>query len=312
MTLVREEVEKLAELEGRWKALRDFDPCDRGAREKLAAVQLELGSDDHAPGSAARGQQLLQILAEGFPIPKLQAAYFENLELLLAQKTRLPAPGQIVVGLGSGRCGSTSLAAIMANVEGSCSTHENPPLIYWPPEAEQLEFHFRRLDVLAQFYPLVFDASHWWLPALDDLFQRFPTAKAIGLHRDVESCVRSFMKIKGWSWGSLNHWVTPANGVWRANFWDPTYPTYPLPADADAQPDVVKQRLIARYVEEYNAALFALRSNLPGRIMLVRMEELNDPEIQNRMFDFVGLPGRVAQTALNVGSSHDGADAYRF
>jgi hypothetical protein len=33
------------------------------------------------------------------------------------------------------------------------------------------------------------------------------------------------MKIEGWSWGSLNHWVAPANGVWRANFWDPTYPT---------------------------------------------------------------------------------------
>jgi len=158
----------------------------------------------------------------------------------------------------------------------------------------------------------VFDASHWWLPALDSLFRRFPTAKAIGLHRDVESCVRSFMKIKGTSWGSLNHWVAPANGVWRANFWDPTYPTYPLPADADAQPDSVKQRLIARYVEEYNAALFALRSRLPERIMLVRMEELNDPAVQNRMFDFVGLPGRVAQTALNVGTSHDGADAYRF
>src|SRR5215472_16846844 len=124
MTMVRAEVGKLAEQEGRWRALRDSDPCDRGAREKLAAVQLELSAADHAPGSAARGQQLLQILAEGFPIPQLQAAYFENLERLLRQKTRLQAPGQIVVGLGSGRCGSTSLAAIMANVEGSCSTHE--------------------------------------------------------------------------------------------------------------------------------------------------------------------------------------------
>jgi hypothetical protein len=312
MTMVREGIEQLAELEGRWRALRDSDPCDRGAREKLAAVQLELCADDHPLGSTARGQQLLQILAEGFPIPKLQAAYFENLEVLLKQRARLASPGRPVVGLGSGRCGSTSLAAIMAGVEGACSTHENPPLIYWPPEVEQLEFHFRRIGLLAQFFPLVFDASHWWLPALDNLFRRFPTAKAIGLHRDVESCVRSFMKIKGWSWGSLNHWVAPASGVWRANFWDPTYPTYALPADADAQPDGVKQRLIARYVEEYNSALFALANQLPERIMLVRMEELNDPEVQNRMFNFVGLPGRVAQTALNVGTSHDGAHAYWF
>src|SRR6516164_3078963 len=108
MTIAQPNVEKLAELESRLKAIRDFDPYDRKARENLAAVQLELFADDHPIGSTARGHQLLQIGEEGFPIPKLQAAYFENLELLLKQKTRLASPGRPVVGLGSGRCGSTS------------------------------------------------------------------------------------------------------------------------------------------------------------------------------------------------------------
>jgi hypothetical protein len=312
MTIAQQNVEKLAELEGRWRAIRDFDPNDRSARENLAAVQLELSANDHPIGSIARGHQLLRIGEEGFPIPKLQAAYFENLELLLKQKARLASPGRPVVGLGSGRCGSTSLTAIMAGVEGSCSTHENPPMIYWPPEKEQLEFHFRRTSLLIEFFPLVFDASLWWLPALSSFFEYFPTAKAIGLYRDVQSCAQSFLQNKGTAWGSVNHWVAPANGIWRANLWDPTYPTYPLPQDADANPDGAKLRLITRYVEEYNTELFALGKQLPERFMLVRMEELNDFSIQNRIFDFIGLPGRASQAVLNVGTAHEGADAYWF
>jgi hypothetical protein len=57
----------------------------RRTRE-LAAFQLELGADDHALPSVARGQQVLQILADRLPIPKLPTtAYFENLERLLAE-----------------------------------------------------------------------------------------------------------------------------------------------------------------------------------------------------------------------------------
>jgi hypothetical protein len=56
--------------------------------------------------------------------------------------------------------------------------------------------------------------------------------------------------------------------------------------------------LLARYVEEYNTAPFrlvALWSALPEWVMLVRMEALNDPEVQNRMFDFVGIRANRAQ-----------------
>jgi len=82
--------------------------------------------------------------------------------------------------------------------------------------------------------------------------------------------------------------------------------------DADANPGSAKQLLITRYVEEYNAELFALGKQLPERFMLVGMEELNDLSIQNRIFHFVGLPGRASQAVLNVGTAHDGADAYWF
>lgn len=120
------------------------------------------------------------------------------------------------------------------------------------------------------------------------------------------------MQIKGLSWGSVNHWVASGNGIWRANFWDPTYPTYPLPQNSDQDPDAVKQGLIARYVEDYNTALFALSERLPKNVLLVRTEELSRPTVQKTIFDFLGFRGEISQVILNIGTKNDGAEAYRL
>jgi hypothetical protein len=308
----RPHIELLAEEAQRWIGVRDFDPYDRSARENLAEAQFRLCNDQCAVGTIARSRLILRLLAESFPTPTLVAAYFENLEHLLDGRPRQPLPGQVILGLGSGRCGSTSLSAILAAIEGSCATHENPPQIYWNPENEQLYFHMRRFKLLAEFFSLVFDASHWWLKAVDRFFAEFPNGKAIGLHRDLETCVQSFVRIKGQSWGSLNHWVAPGNGIWRANFWDPTDPIYSLPDNANEDPDTARARLIARYVVEYNNELFALRERFPDRVMLIRTEELVLPSIQEAMFDFVGLRSSPSRLVLNAGTKDDGAEAFRL
>jgi hypothetical protein len=306
------QVEQLAEQAQRWIGLRDFDPYDRSAREKLAEVLFKLYNDQYPVGTIDRGRLILQLLADSFATPTLVAAYFENLERLFEGKPRQPSPGQVILGLGSGRCGSTSLTGILATIEGSCATHENPPLIYWSPEKEQLQFHIRRFKFLAEFYPLLFDASHWWLKALDRFFAELPDGKAIGLHRDVKTCAQSFVRFKGQKWGSFNHWTPPANGIWRANFWDPTYPTYSLPKDANEDPDAARMRLIVRYIEQYNNELFAIGERLREKVMLVRTEELALPPVQEKIFEFVGFRGSVSRLVLNVGTGNDGADAYRL
>jgi hypothetical protein len=73
--------------------------------------------------------------------------------------------------------------------------------------------------------------------------------------------------VKGQGLGSTNHWVAPGNGIWRANHWDPTYPTYPVPENADQDPDAARAQLIVRYVEEYNNELLALRERLPEKVV---------------------------------------------
>jgi hypothetical protein len=283
-----------------------FDPSDRTALEHLAERSFDVHGKEEPLGTVSRGRLILRIIEEGFPTPKLAAEYFCNLEYLLRTRGKREGCGQVVLGLGTGRCGSTSLAALLATVEGSCCTHENPPLIFWTPQQEQVQFHMKRLTILADYFSLVCDVSHWWLNVLDTFFTYFPTSKIIGLIRDVDECVRSFMTIKGYGWGSWNHWVPYGNRIWIAAGWDPTYPTYSVPSYSWINPDRVKYELIARYVREYNARLAAVAEQNPSRILLVRTKELGEPATQRRIFSFVNVNGRISMIKLNVRSVIDG------
>jgi hypothetical protein len=284
----------------------DYDPYDRTVREDLAKRIFAPYRGGRTPGTLARSRRILDIIQETFPTEELTNAYFENLDALLRYRQPLRTPGRIVLGIGSGRSGSTSLAAMLATVDGSCCTHENPPLISWTPEPEEIEFHLLRFRRLDSYHPLVADVSHWWLNVMDLFFAEFPEARVMGTFRAVESCAASFMRIKGSGRGSYNHWVPYDNGTWAAARWDPAYPTHAVPEHAALDPDGVKLELIARYVREYNDAMHASAQRFPDRMMLVHTESLDDEAAQNAIFDFVRLQGTVARTRLNVGTTDDG------
>jgi hypothetical protein len=296
----------------RWAARRSADPYDRSAREKLARVLFDLQRDRFPLGTLERGQHLLSIMGDAFPIAPLRAAYFENLARVLAEKPPRASPGVVVLGLGSGRCGSTTLTALIASTADSVATHENPPLVYWEPLGEQRDFHFERLQRLSQTFTLVFDASHWWLNLAEPFLARFPDGKIVGLHRELEACARSFLARKALGRGSINHWAPADNGIWRHNIWDPAYPTYPVPASAAMDPDGAKLDAIRRYVREYNAALSKLADRWPERVLLLRTEELGDATAQQRLFGFLGVAGTPSPTVLNAGTVADGTHQYWF
>jgi hypothetical protein len=285
--------------------LRNRNPDNQVVRKDLAGALLDHRPPVSAIGTVDRGRHLLQLIYQSFPTPALQSAYFENLEHLLRMVPRSQKRGQIVLGFGSGRSGSTSLTALLSTIEQSCCTHENPPLLYWERQPEQIEFHARRFEILARHFSLVFDASHWWLPAYASMATRFPDLKAIGLVRNERNCVESFFKVKGSSRGSLNHWVPAGNGIWRANFWDPTYPTYSIPTDAARNPDAAKRQLIARYVSEYNHELARLAASDSKRVLLIKLEDFDGLETKRRIFEFIGFSGTNVSPRLNVGTVAD-------
>jgi hypothetical protein len=287
---------------------RQFNPEDKDALCE-DADKLFRGTDKLFPlGTLERSRQLLRIIGQGFPTQLLSDAYFENLHAFVSSKTPSRQPGTLVIGLGSGRSGSTTFAARLDDMEGSCSTHENPPLVYWRPEPEQIAFHFRRFRLLLRYYPLVADSAHWWINLVDELVFEFPTIKFVGLIRDKFDCAVSFARIKGFGRGSYNHWAPHLNGIWRSAIWDPAYPTFEVPAWADRNPDRAKWQMIVRYLDTYNSLLTPMATRLQSRFFMLRTELLNDPRALNELYDYIGVRQKndTKMINCNVRSIKDG------
>ncbi|HVY15755.1 MAG TPA: sulfotransferase [Rhodopila sp.] len=283
------------------------------ATAQAADALLDARQHEEPFGTVGHGRLLLRIMEDTFPTARLADAYFRNLEQVLRSRPKRARPGRIVIGLGSGRSGSTSLTALLATIPDSCSTHENPPLIDWTPHEAEVRFHIRRLGMLADHYSVVADVSHWWLNALDTVLEAFPDALAIGLFRNADKCAQSFMRVKGHGRGSFNHWAPAGNGVWRPSVWDRSYPSYPLPHDAGTNPDRVKYEMITRYVRDYNDRLKALATRRPDRIVLAPTEEFGAPAMQARILRCIGASGTPLRQKLNARTVDDGmSEAYTF
>jgi hypothetical protein len=284
----------------RWTAARNRDPYDRTTRGRLAETLFRIYEDELPFGTIERGRKLLQLIGSSFPAAELAEAYFANLDALLQERPALQRPGRVALGLGPGRCGSTSLTAIVATIPGSCCTHENRPIVDWQPHEEQVQFHLRRLAVLVRYFPIVFDAAHWWLNLADRVIAQFPDAKLIGLARDRAACARSFIAVKG----AYNHWAAP-QAPWRSSSWDPAYPSYALPAVADAEE--ARRLLILAYIDEYAGKLDALARRHPDSCLLLQMGALSVPAMQTRLFRHLGMEGNIGDVRLNVKRTADGS-----
>jgi hypothetical protein len=293
-----------------WEGLCFTNPYARRAREKLGDLRFEQQESRYPRGSIARSRFVLGLISTSFPTPTLRNAYFENIEELLKGRVKRSRPGKVILGIGTGRCGSTTLSAAFAAVRDACATHENPPLIDWEPQQEQLRFHVNRLRVLADYFAIVFDAAHWWLNGLPTILDEFPAGQVVALHRDNDACVKSFLHIKGRGPGTINHWAPPENGIWATTLGDTTYPSYPIPAALVADPDGAKAAMIGRYVADYNTTLLSLSAAYPDRLLLVRTEDMSDSGTMTRLSNFVGAPLAMSDAKLNVGGTADSDKQY--
>ncbi len=293
-----------------WHELSSASVYDRHFLETLTDTMFDARQAQMPTGTVLRSRFILGLISWGFPTPKATRAYFDNLKLLLSSLPKREQPGAVVLGIGSGRCGSTTLSAAFAALPASCATHENPPKIYWDPLEPQVQFHLERLRLMTDYFPLVFDAAHWWMRVLDRVVAEIPGTRAVGLMRDNEACAKSFLKFQGRGRRSFNHWAPPDSGLWLTQIWDPAYPKYPVPDGV--LPDTVdayatKYSMILRYVTEYNQEMTALAQRDPQRVMLFRTEEMDHPATLDRLRRELNVPLVMPAKLRNVGNNKEGA-----
>ena len=196
---------------------------------------------------------------------------------------------RIVIGLGSGRCGTVSLSRFLDCQLGTTVLHEGCqiyrgrrvrqlPRLPW---AVSLPAFSTVLDSLAQAPAAIAgDVASYYLPYMRNYLTESTSSRLriIVLQRQREATVQSFLvKTRG-----RNHWSRNPIGRWRPDSaWDPCFPKYSEMGKAEA---------IGKYYDEYYATCEELAADFPEQLRIFAVQELNGLEGRQRILDFIGVP----------------------
>lgn len=194
---------------------------------------------------------------------------------------------QIIVGLGTGRCGTQSLATILDSQYRARVEHERHDAnIAW--EGDELRVgSFVRQCMGARDLDLVGDISFYYLPYVEHILTIAPHARFICLKRDRQATIKSYMT---WT-GRRNHWMRHDGAQWKLDKWDRCYPKYPAADKAEA---------IGLYWDDYYRRSEALEAAHPEAFRVFTTNSLNSEAGQHAIFDFIGLSTAVRRVIPDV------------
>jgi len=177
----------------------------------------------------------------------------------------------LIIGLGSGRCGTVSLRDLLIH-QGINSVHELK-LMPWNPNYSLCD------EVLDEVLNrgLVSDIGYYYLNYVEYIIKKHPTVKCICLKRDKWEVVRSFLKFS-----SKNYFTKPVDR--EENKWDETFPTYDK---------VGKAYGLLLYWNEYYRIAEPLVERFPNNIQIFDMNEVFNTVKQKKLFDFLGIEGNI-------------------
>jgi hypothetical protein len=191
---------------------------------------------------------------------------------------------KIILGMGTGRCGTLSLAEILNAQPNTHVTHEEAPLLPWDNERNSgiiaKRFDRMRRKRNAEF---IGDIASFYLPYAEEIIKAEPDVRIICLKRAKDAVVKSFCR-----WLDLvhplptNHWAKDLPPGWHYEpNWSRIFPKYDIQS---------RDAGIARYWDEYNERAEILAKEFPDHLRIVDMEQLNDGAGVSELLSFVGIP----------------------
>jgi hypothetical protein len=169
----------------------------------------------------------------------------------------------VIIGFGTGRCGTHSLAKILDNQHDAEVTHERIAL-GWDYCHRNPSFSFRTLfEREAKF---VGDVGFGWIKYLWLSMERFPT-KAICMLRPDEEVIESF-------------WNYKKDGTYCGT---PSWFSYPFDSTTMTKDD------LARSIAKYRLLENAVRKAYPGQIHFMEMTSLNDEAKLAELLIWIGF-----------------------
>lgn len=183
--------------------------------------------------------------------------------------------------MGSGRCGTASLANLLNKQADADVTHESCPLP-WDFDSEIWEVMSNRL--LSRKASIVGDVGYYWINYIERLLKKVPEAKFICLKRDRQEVIESM-----WNF-------TRGLNVHPTDDWFRMYPRY------DAHP----KDAVGLMWDDYYKIAELWQEKYPDAFLIMDMDvALNTKDGMKQMFKFLDITNPIMETNIQLNTSHD-------
>lgn len=181
---------------------------------------------------------------------------------------------KLIIGCGTGRCGTVSLYRLLNFQRDSFFVHESEPLLTWEFDKEAIDLKLGRLLGKKERY--VGDVSSAFLPYLDYICGRYTGVRVVVLKRARGEVVKSFVwktRKVGWNlWGKF--------GGEKGGKWADMHPKY----DCDS-----KEEALGMYWDNYYRDVKKLVLKYPDNVRVFAMRDLNSKKGVKGILDFCGI-----------------------
>lgn len=194
---------------------------------------------------------------------------------------------KFVFGMGTGCCGTATLAYILNNQPNAFVGHELAPILSWSTSTDAQDFFaknkWEQLNHESHLYDLVGDVGSYYLPYVRFLMNNLNTElgeevdfKFIILKRDKKEVISAFVdKFERQNNNTLQNVSNTRKDEWDKCF--PKYDNLSLPVAIEC------------YYEDYYAEAHYLISVFPEHVRIYDIEDLNSETKVKDILDFVGV-----------------------
>ena len=199
---------------------------------------------------------------------------------------------QIVIGLGTGRCGTMSLAYLLDWQENSEVYHEKGQYtIPWKGGEKTIDKFLHWASEVAKQKQLVGDVALYYLNYVEYFLSLNPRIKFVCLQRDRASTVASYLKHTE----GINNWMTHDGTIWKTNLWDNCYPKYDV---------LSKEEAIELYWDDYYLTADKFQTQYPNSFRIFQTSALNTEAGQRAILSFIGIEKPRLSIGIQFHSVH--------
>lgn len=177
---------------------------------------------------------------------------------------------KLIFGLGSGRCGTRSLAYLLNTQENVNVSHEfgDRPFLPWKFNINKLNKAMK--NIMSRKVNICGDIAFYWLPYMDYIINNYKDVYVIVIKRDQKETVQSYLR-----WTKIHNYWHPKGQ------WNNSYPDHSLKYKD-------KEKFFNYFWKMYYNKTNLLLSKYK-KSYEIKTDELNDPKKVKHIFNKIGI-----------------------